>query len=95
MRRLERVAQVGGDGVERGPHLGVGHPQIVEHDAVEPLGEPADRGVTVGPHLGQHRPHLVDGRLGLGSGARQASTQVVGPGSTQVESAEHDRQRYW
>ncbi len=93
VRRLEGVAQLGGDGVERGPYLGVGHPQVVQHDPVEPLGEPAERGVPVGPHLGQDRPHLVDGRLGLGGGTRQATAQVVGTGSTQVESAEHDRQR--
>ena len=93
MRRLQGLPQVGGDRLERGPDLGLGHPQVVEHHAVEPLGEPAQGGVAVGPHLGQHGAHLIDGRLGLRDGSRQAATQVVGTGSTQVESAEHDRQR--
>ena len=110
---LERVAEVGRDGVERGPHLGLGHPEVVEHDPVEALGEPAQGGVAVASHLVEDRPHLVDGRLGLGGGSRQdvtevatcvaAARRVVGPagagtgsdtGRPQVESLEHDGQRY-
>ena len=102
-----------GIGVERGPHLGLGHSEVVEHDPVEALGEPAQGGVTVASHLVEDRPHLVDGRLGLGGGARQgvpevatcmgAARSIVGgagagtgcdTGRPQVESLEHDGQRY-
>ena len=69
-----------------------GGPQVVEHHAVEPLGEPAEGGVAVGPHLGQHGADLVDGRVGLGGGWQPAA-EVAAAGPTQVESAEHDRQR--
>ena len=83
-----------GIAVERRGHLGRRHPQVVEPHAVEALGEAPQRLVAVLADLGQQRPHLVDGRFGLGRGPGQPPTQVVGAGPAQVESAEHDRQRY-
>ena len=91
---LERVAQVGGDGVERGPHLGRRAPagrRARRRRSARRTGAGRRRRR---PHLVEHRPHLVDGRLGLGGGARQASTQVVGGPARRVESAERDRYRH-
>ena len=83
-----------GIGVEGGRHLGWRHPQVVDPDPVEPLGQVPQGGVAVLPDLGQHGPHLVHGRFGLGRGTGKPPAQVVGAGPPQVESAEHGRQRY-
>ena len=94
MGGLERLAQLDRDLVERAGDLGRRDPKVVELHAVEPLGERAQGGVAVLVHLCQHGADLVDGRVCLGRGPREPATEVAAAGPTQVESTEHDRQRY-
>ena len=84
----------GGDGVERGRDLGGGTRSSSTAHAVEALGErPAGRRR---PGRGRRRAPPAPRRRAARPGPRAAAAGRAGrgPGSPQVESAEHDRQRY-
>ncbi len=55
---LERVAQLDGDGVERGAQISDRHPQLVQSHAIETLGELSQREVAARLDV---REDLTDG----------------------------------
>ncbi len=75
VRHLDRLAQLGGDPIERAVELGVGHPELVELDPVEGSGQAAERGVTTGPHRLDDRRDLAHRTIGLAPRPRQRGTQ--------------------
>ena len=82
-RRVERLERLGQG---RG-----GHPDVVLHDPVEPLGVRADRLDPAHPHVVADRADHVQRGLQVGVGARHQGAVVrgAGSGSAEVDPAHH------
>ena len=86
--RLEGLPQQRRDDGQRGLHLGLRDPEVVDGDTVEPRGVLAERVVAPLAHFGQDRPDRLDRRRRSGVGPGQLRPQVT-LGSAQVEPLQH------
>ncbi len=89
-RRLEGGAQRRGNAIPGGRQIVGRHPQPVDRDPVEPLGELAQSGVSAVPHLGEDGPHRLLGPVVARRRRGEPPGQVAGD-PPQVESGEQAR----
>jgi len=84
---IEGLLEVAWHPAQGGLDLLFGHPQLVEVQPVESLGEVTDRGVTPGPDLGQDGGHVSLALVSVVGRTRECGLQLA---AATGESAEID-----